>query len=174
MRGLESLLRQAIKAYKKNPRSGTTLRYMSHFQRLGFRQGRAELLMQENGKGDLTDEFLRAGVNEIQGGYTYADVPVYMESPVGRALFKYLVLPGFRPLPVLLQVALHAQQRITPTPLLQLRVVIFAIHQQHAIDVLGARAVESRVKPVERRQQLRLVEGSKDRRRSYCHAASSP
>ena len=37
--------------------------------------------------------------------------------------------------------------------------------QQHAIDVLGARAVESAVTPVERRQRLRLVEGSKDRRR---------
>jgi len=36
--------------------------------------------------------------------------------------------------------------------------------QQHAIDALGARAVEAAVKPVERRKQVRLVEGSKDRR----------
>jgi hypothetical protein len=37
--------------------------------------------------------------------------------------------------------------------------------QQHAIDALGARAVEAAVQPVERRQQqIRLVEGSKDRR----------
>ena len=36
--------------------------------------------------------------------------------------------------------------------------------QQRAIDALGARAVESAVKPVERRKQFRLVEGSKDRR----------
>jgi hypothetical protein len=37
--------------------------------------------------------------------------------------------------------------------------------QQHAIDALGARASEQGVKPVERRQQLRLVEGAVDRRR---------
>ena len=36
--------------------------------------------------------------------------------------------------------------------------------QQHAIDALGACAVEAAVKPVERRKQVRLVEGSKDRR----------
>jgi hypothetical protein len=36
--------------------------------------------------------------------------------------------------------------------------------QQHAIDALGARAVEAAVGPVERRKQVRLVEGSKDRR----------
>ena len=36
--------------------------------------------------------------------------------------------------------------------------------QQHAIDALGASAVEAAVKPVERRKQVRLVEGSKDRR----------
>ena len=36
--------------------------------------------------------------------------------------------------------------------------------QQHAIDALGARAVEAAVEPVERRKQVRLVEGSKDRR----------
>ena len=89
MRGLESLLRQALKAYKNNPRSKTSLRYMAYFQRLGFREGRAELLMQEGGRGELTDEFLRAGVNEIHGGYTYADVNVFMQSGPGRMLFKY-------------------------------------------------------------------------------------
>jgi hypothetical protein len=89
MRGLESMLRQALKSYQRDRRSGNTLRWMAYFQRMGFRQGRAELLMQENGKGELTDEFLRAGVNQIHGGYTYADVPVYMETPLGRALFKY-------------------------------------------------------------------------------------
>lgn len=36
--------------------------------------------------------------------------------------------------------------------------------QQYAIDALGARAVEAAVAPVERRKQVRLVEGSKDRR----------
>jgi hypothetical protein len=36
--------------------------------------------------------------------------------------------------------------------------------QQRAIDALGARAVDSALKPVERRKQFRLVEGSKDRR----------
>ena len=37
--------------------------------------------------------------------------------------------------------------------------------QQDAFDALGVRAVQSAVKPVERRQHLRLVEGSVDRRR---------
>jgi len=36
--------------------------------------------------------------------------------------------------------------------------------QQHAVDALGARAVQAAVKPVERRKEFRLVEGSKDRR----------
>jgi hypothetical protein len=36
--------------------------------------------------------------------------------------------------------------------------------QQHAIDALGARAVESAVSPVERTQRLWPVERSKDRR----------
>jgi hypothetical protein len=37
--------------------------------------------------------------------------------------------------------------------------------QQHAIDALGARALEQGLKPVERRERLRLVEGAVDRRR---------
>ena len=87
MRGAESMLRHAIKANDKNPRSGTSLRYRAYFQRLGVRN--VEGLLSENGKGENTDEYLRAAVNEIQGGYTYADVPVYMESAAGRVLLKY-------------------------------------------------------------------------------------
>src|SRR5713101_2990394 len=41
----------------------------------------------------------------------------------GCARFEHLLLPDFRPLPGLLQIALHAQQRITPFPLLQLGVI---------------------------------------------------
>lgn len=37
--------------------------------------------------------------------------------------------------------------------------------QQHAIDALGERAVESAVTPVERRQRFWLVKPSEDRRR---------
>jgi hypothetical protein len=37
--------------------------------------------------------------------------------------------------------------------------------QQHAIDTLGARAVEAPVTPIERRQRLWLVKASEDRRR---------
>ena len=87
MRGSESLLRHAIKHYNKNPRSKTTLRYMAYFQRLGIRD--IDGLLTENGKGEITDEYLRASVNAIQGGYTYADVPVYMEEAAGKAILKY-------------------------------------------------------------------------------------
>jgi hypothetical protein len=87
--GTHSMLRDMINKYEKKGMTGGVLRYMGYLERLGFTQGRAEQLLQEKGKGELTDEYLRAAVNEIHGGYTYADVPAYMETSTGRFLFKY-------------------------------------------------------------------------------------
>ena len=60
---------------------------MAYFQRLGIQD--VDALLQEEGKGEVTNSYLRAAVNEIQGGYTFADVPVYMETAMGKLLLKY-------------------------------------------------------------------------------------
>jgi hypothetical protein len=89
MVGARSMLRSAINSYHKDPRSRTTRRWLGYLKRLGFDGTDAQDLILEGGKGDLFDSYMRASVNEIQGGYTYADVPVMMEDWVGRTLFKY-------------------------------------------------------------------------------------
>jgi hypothetical protein len=39
--------------------------------------------MLENGKGELTDRFLRSAVNEVQGGYGFDQVPVFIDTLPG-------------------------------------------------------------------------------------------
>jgi hypothetical protein len=85
----KSLLRHAVASYNKNPRSSKTLNYMAHMRRLGFRDGREELVLKEGGKGDLTGEYLRSQVVAIHAGYTYADVPAFASEPAGRFWLKY-------------------------------------------------------------------------------------
>lgn len=82
-----AMLRDAIRANEKNPVGRRALQYRGYFARLGVKS--PESLIAENGEGPLTDQFLRAAVNEVQGGYRYDQVPAFMDSPVGKFLFKY-------------------------------------------------------------------------------------
>lgn len=82
-----ALLRDAITANQKSPLSRESRGYRGYFQRLGLRGH--DMLLNEGGAGPRTDEYLRAAVNELQGGYTYDQVPAFMDSPVGRFMFKY-------------------------------------------------------------------------------------
>lgn len=81
-----AMLRDAIRAFHRNRDSSRSRAYLGHFKRLGLN---GNDLILENGVGELTDAYLRASVNEIQGGYTYDQVPAFMDTPVGRFLFKY-------------------------------------------------------------------------------------
>ena len=83
----KSMLRDAIRANQKNPMSAKSLRYRGFFARLGIRSPQS--LIDEGGAGPLTDQFLRAAVNEVQGGYRYDQVPAFMDTPQGRFLLQY-------------------------------------------------------------------------------------
>ena len=82
-----AMLRDAIKANQKDPLSRRSLQYRGFFARMGLRSPQA--LLDENGTGPETDKYLRAAVNEIQGGYRFDQVPQFMDTPAGRFLFKY-------------------------------------------------------------------------------------
>ena len=82
-----AMLRDALKANQKDPLSRRSLQYRGFFARLGLRSPQA--LLDENGTGPETDKYLRAAVNEVQGGYRFDQVPQFMDTPAGRFLFKY-------------------------------------------------------------------------------------
>ncbi len=82
-----AMLRDALKANERNPLSRKSKQYRGFFARIGIKSPQA--LIDEGGTGEITDQFLRAAVNEVQGGYRYDQVPAFMDSPTGKFLFKY-------------------------------------------------------------------------------------
>lgn len=82
----KTLLRDAIKAYEKNPNSRASLQYRAFMKRNGHSLPQ---LAAEGMEGALTDRYLRESVNVAQGGYRYDQVPIFTDSPAGRFLFKF-------------------------------------------------------------------------------------
>jgi hypothetical protein len=82
----KSFLRTALKVWGNNPGSRTSLQYAAWFQRNGFH---VPDLIVENGNGMATDKFLRGAVNDVQGGYRFDQVPVWMDHPLGKFFLKY-------------------------------------------------------------------------------------
>jgi hypothetical protein len=85
--GSRSYLAAAIKAFDKDPTSRASRLYLGRFKRLGFDDPAG--LLAENGRGPLTDTYIRRQVNAIQSGYTFADSPQYLSTHEGRFVFQF-------------------------------------------------------------------------------------
>jgi hypothetical protein len=85
--GARSYLAAAIKAFDANPTSRTSRLYLGRFKRLGFDDPAG--LLAENGRGPLTDTYIRRQVSAIQSGYTFADSPQYLSTHEGRFVFQF-------------------------------------------------------------------------------------
>jgi hypothetical protein len=104
----KAFLRSALKAWSGDAAGRNARIYEAWFERNGFD---VDALRMENGEGEETARFLRGTVNLAQGGYRYDQVPVFMDTPAGRFLFKYqkwgsqmaanfvknAITPAFRP-----------------------------------------------------------------------------
>lgn len=82
----KSYLRDALRAQRENPTSRRSLQDVAFLRRMGFEP---DTLTAENMKGPETDRFLRGAVREAQGGYRYNQVPLFVDSPLGRFLFQF-------------------------------------------------------------------------------------
>jgi|GEM_PF-5921731 len=81
-----AFLRDALRDWGQNPTSRRSRLYRAWFERNGMDAG---ALSAESGTGPETDRFLRTAINTAQGGYRYDQVPIFMDTPTGRFLFKF-------------------------------------------------------------------------------------
>lgn len=86
MVGAQYQLQDAIGAHKKNPTGTLAGKYRALMERNGIDY---EKVMAEGGSGDETAKYLRKMVNIPQGSYRIDQTPMYVDTRVGRFLFKY-------------------------------------------------------------------------------------
>ena len=79
-------LSDALQAWNKSPNSAKAKKYTKFVQDMQIDRNK---LLAENGKGEETAAFLRKMVNMPQGSYRVDQVPLYVDTPMGRFLFKY-------------------------------------------------------------------------------------
>ena len=79
-------LNDSLKAMNTNPSSKQAVRFKDWIQRENLN---LEKLLLENGIGEETARFFRRAVNVPQGSYKIDMTPVFVDTPVGRFLFKY-------------------------------------------------------------------------------------
>ena len=99
MKGSKIAFRQNLKNYQAylNERGKWTSylrgrkakQWLGYLNRLGFSPEESADLMLEGGKGPMFDRYMRAVVNQIQGGYSYGHVPLIADQNVGRTFLKY-------------------------------------------------------------------------------------
>lgn len=82
----KSYLRAALRVMREDPHGRRARQDAAFLRRLGFEP---ERLAQENLRGLETERFLRGAVREAQGGYRYNQVPLFVDSPLGRFLFQF-------------------------------------------------------------------------------------
>ncbi|WLD56872.1 hypothetical protein NFC81_09025 [Salinispirillum sp. LH 10-3-1] len=80
------MLRKALGSWRQKIDSAESLRYLAWYQRNGFDTNK---LIAENGSGPETNRLFRYQVNLTQGSYKVNQTPVFVDSPIGRFLFKY-------------------------------------------------------------------------------------
>ena len=83
----KSLLRDALDEYKTKGITRKSRGYMGHFKRMGGIDPQA--LMDEGGKGPMTDRYLRQSVRFIQGGYQIDQTPLFQNTDNAKFFFKY-------------------------------------------------------------------------------------
>jgi hypothetical protein len=82
----QQMLRDSIGKWNAKIDSRKSLQAIAWFERNGFDYRE---LLAENGEGPATDRFLRYAVNLTQGSYKIDQTPVFVDSPIGRFMFKY-------------------------------------------------------------------------------------
>jgi len=79
-------LMDALKAWNANPYSRDARTYRAFMERNRIDVAK---LIRENGKGEETAKYLRLMVNIPQGSYRVDMTPLYVDTPIGRFMFKY-------------------------------------------------------------------------------------
>lgn len=79
-------LLDALRHWNRNIGSAKSKRYLAFMQRHNID---TEALIRENGVGPETDKWLRLAVNIPQGSYKLNMVPLFVDTPIGRFLWKY-------------------------------------------------------------------------------------
>jgi hypothetical protein len=82
----KSFLRKTLSSLSKNPNSSFSKRSLAWLNRNNID---ADKLIVEQGTGPETDKLLRYFANISQGSYTIAQAPIFIDTPIGRFLFKY-------------------------------------------------------------------------------------
>jgi len=82
----KSFLRKALDSNRKNPNSSFAKRSRAWLTRNRFD---LDKLIVEEGTGPETDKLLRYFANIAQGSYTITQVPIFIDTPIGKFLFKY-------------------------------------------------------------------------------------
>lgn len=86
----KAFLRSALKAFAGDPEGVRGAKeYRAFLARHYFDPQMIAQLVAENGKGEMTNRFLRESINAAQGGYRFDQVPIFVDSPTGRFLFKF-------------------------------------------------------------------------------------
>lgn len=82
----KTMLRDSLSSWKQNIESKKSLKLLAWYQRNGFD---TDKLIAENGDGPETRRLYRKQVNLTQGSYRIDQTPVFVDSPIGKFLFKY-------------------------------------------------------------------------------------
>jgi hypothetical protein len=82
----KSFLRKALDSNRKNPNSSFAKRSRAWLTRNRFD---LDKLIVEEGTGPETDKLLRYFANIAQGSYTITQTPIFIDTPIGKFLFKY-------------------------------------------------------------------------------------
>jgi GNAT superfamily N-acetyltransferase len=82
----KSFLRKTLSSLSKNPNSSFSKQALTWLNRNNID---ADKLIVEQGTGPETDKLLRYFANISQGSYTIAQTPIFIDTPIGRFLFKY-------------------------------------------------------------------------------------
>jgi predicted metal-dependent hydrolase len=82
----KSFLRKALDSNRKNPNGSFAKRSRAWLTRNRFD---LDKLIVEEGTGPETDKLLRYFANIAQGSYTITQTPIFIDTPIGKFLFKY-------------------------------------------------------------------------------------
>lgn len=82
----KSFLRKTLSSFAKNPDSSYSKQAGSWLSRNNFD---IDKLLVEQGSGPETDRLMRYFANISQGSYTIAQTPIFIDTPIGKFLFKY-------------------------------------------------------------------------------------
>lgn len=86
----------AIKEIKKNPYSKASEEAIRMFKRMDVKMVRndsgflvPEVVVEDSLNGEATKSFMIKMIKESQGGYTYDQLPLFMQKPTGKFMFKF-------------------------------------------------------------------------------------